>query len=161
MGSRGATVPASLGRVTLRSLALPGTRVSGGDATVVKVGIDLVEISKFRRIFDNRPDLLAAVFTEEELRYSRTKRPVHPHLAARFAAKEATLKALGTGFTSKLSWRDVEVIKEFSGAPRLVLHGTAAEVATSHGIATTSLSLSHSPSYAIAIVLLVNGGAPQ
>jgi len=125
------------------------------------VGIDLVEISKFRRVFQSRQALLASVFTEEELRYSRTKRPAHPHLAARFAAKEATLKALGTGLTAKLSWRDIEVVKEFSGAPRLVLHGTAEEIARSHGIVTSCLSLSHSVSYAIAIVLLVNGGAPQ
>lgn len=161
MGSSAALVPPPLGRVTLRSLALSGKGVSGGRAAALQVGIDLVEIAKFRRVFQNRPALLASVFTEEELRYSRAKRPVHPHLAARFAAKEAALKALGTGLTSKLSWRDIEVTKEFSGAPRLVLRGAAEEIARSQGVVASSLSLSHSASYAIAVVLFLGNGAPQ
>lgn len=159
MRSHAATVPPPLGRVTLRSLALPGGKASRGHTTSVQVGIDLVEISKFQRVFQGRPALLTSVFTEEELRYSRSKRPAHPHLAARFAAKEATLKALGTGLTAKLSWRDIEVIKDFSGAPRLVLRGAAEEIARSQGLVTSSLSLSHSVSYAIAIVLYLNDGA--
>jgi holo-[acyl-carrier protein] synthase len=127
----------------------------------MKVGIDLVEISKFRRVFQDRPALLASVFTEEELRYSRTKRPAHPHLAARFAAKEAVLKALGTGLRGALSWQAIEVGKELAGAPRLLLHGSAAAVAKSQGITAASLSLSHSINYAIAIVLFLCEDAPR
>jgi len=154
-------VPRHLGEVTLRSLALSGNGAGGGRSRAARVGIDLVEIAKFRRVFQDRPALLASVFTEEELRYGRTKRSPHPHLAARFAAKEAALKALGTGLTTKLSWRDVEVIKELSGAPRLVLRGAAEEIARSQGVVGSSLSLSHSAGYAIALVLLLNAGASR
>lgn len=161
MGARATLRPTPLGRVALRTLALPAKRASGGQKSAVQVGIDLVEIAKFRRVFGGRQALLTSVFTEEELRYSRTKRPAHPHLAARFAAKEATLKALGTGLGSRLSFRDIEVSKEFSGAPRLVLRGGALEMARARGVVASSLSLSHSVNYAIAIVLfLADGAAP-
>ena len=161
MASTLARVPRPLGQVTLRSLALPGNGASGGGPRAARVGIDLVEIAKFRRVFEDRPALLASVFTEEELRYGRTKRSPHPHLAARFAAKEAALKALGTGLTTKLSWKDFEVSKELSGAPRLVLHRAAEEMARSQGVVGSSLSLSHSASYAVAIVLFLNDGASR
>lgn len=153
--------PRHLGQVTLRSLTLPKNGAGRGRPMVARVGIDLVEIAKFRRVFQDRPALLASVFTGEELRYGRAKRSPDPHLAARFAAKEATLKALGTGLTTKLSWKDIEVIKELSGAPRLVLRGAAEEIAGSQGIISSSLSLSHSGSYAVAIVLFLNHGASR
>lgn len=147
-----------LGEVKLRRVCLPGRKAGRGAGTAVRLGIDLVEISKVRRLLESSPALVATVFTDEELRYCRTKRVAYPHLAARFAAKEAALKALGTGLTGKLAWTDIEVVKEFSGAPRLVLHGVAEEMAGARGIVASSLSLSHSSSYAIAMVLFVSDG---
>ncbi|MFQ5898662.1 MAG: holo-ACP synthase [Candidatus Methylomirabilia bacterium] len=160
MGSAG-TLPTPLGRLTLRTFSIPGRQEESRPSTRVRVGTDLVEIAKVRRVFEARPDLLASIFTEEELNYSRARRPMYPHLAARFAAKEATLKALGTGLTASLAWKDIEVTKELSGAPRLALHGAAAEIAGSQGLAGSSLSLSHSAHVAIAVVLLLNDGVAR
>lgn len=156
-----AALPRLLGRLTLRSFSIPGGHERNGPSTRVRVGTDLLEISKVRRVFEARPELLSSVFTEGELSYSRVRRPTYPHLAARFAAKEATLKALGTGLTASLAWKDIEVVKELSGAPRLALHRTAAEIAKSQGVVSSSLSLSHSVHFAIAVVLLLNDGTTR
>lgn len=156
-----ATIRKPLGRITLRSFSIPRAQEGSGAATTARVGTDLVEIAKVRRVFEGQPDFLASVFTEEELTYSRARRSMYPHLAARFAAKEATLKALGTGLTASLTWKDIEVTRELSGAPRIALHGAVAEIARSQGLLSSSLTLSHSVNFAIAVVLLMNNGTAR
>ena len=112
------------------------------------IGIDLIEIERLERAIERRPGLAERVFSEAELSYARThRRPGRP-LAARFAAKEAALKALGIG---GLRLHEVEVEGGGDSAPRLRLHGTVAEVAAREGL-SLSVSLTHSQEHAAAVV---------
>lgn len=125
----------------------------------LRTGIDLIEVSKVRRIFGNRDALQRAVFTQEELRYSLQRRCPFIHLAERFAVKEALFKALGTGLSGEADWRDVELQKEISGKPALRLSGKTVRVAQDKGVVGYSLSVSHTNDYAVALVLLVIHGS--
>jgi holo-[acyl-carrier protein] synthase len=118
-----------------------------------QIGVDLIAISRVRRVFEGRPALLATVFTEEELRYSTRQRRPFMHLAARFAAKEAALKALGTGLTGKLTWLDVETVHGRLAAPRLILRGEVSRLARAKGLHRCAVSLSHAGGYALAAVI--------
>jgi holo-[acyl-carrier protein] synthase len=115
--------------------------------------VDLVSISKIRRVFERRGSLLAEVFTEEELRYCGSQRYPFQHLAARYAAKEATVKALGTGKTSRMRWRDMEIVRNAWGEPHLVLRGEVARLAGAKDFHRCALSLTHAGDYAMAVVL--------
>ena len=93
------------------------------------------------------------VFTENEIVYCESRgRPRYQSYAARFAAKEAVMKALGTGWNRHVGWNDIEVLRERGHAPTIVLHGKAAEFACKRGIARIHISLSHTASLAIAYV---------
>ncbi len=120
-----------------------------------KIGVDLVEIGKLARVFGEKPALQERVFTPEELRYSRRKHYPFQHFAARFAAKEALFKALGSGLSGDLDWRDVEVRNERSGKPVLRLSGNTGIKANDLGVVDSFVSMSHTEQYAIALVLLV------
>jgi holo-[acyl-carrier protein] synthase len=111
------------------------------------IGIDLLEIGRLERALERRPRLAERVFTESELRYANERARPGRHLAARFAAKEAALKALGTG---SFALREIEVVE--GPPPRLELHGRAAASARERGVAL-SVSLSHSREMAVAVVL--------
>ena len=104
-----------------------------------------------------RPRLGARLFTDAELAYGRRHTDPAPSLAARFAAKEATMKALGVGLGS-FAFRDVEVVRADSGAPRLNLTGGAFDLATALGVLDWKLSLTHTASMAEAVVLAVGAG---
>jgi holo-[acyl-carrier protein] synthase len=115
------------------------------------IGIDIIEIDRVRQALQRRPRLAARLFTERERDYCDRRTDPAPHYAARFAAKEATAKALGRW----LRWHEVEVLNHDSGRPYISLSGEAAAIA---GVATGShllVSLSHSRDYAVACVLLV------
>jgi holo-[acyl-carrier protein] synthase len=120
----------------------------------VRVGVDLVDVAAFRARFDRRGDLLAGTFSEAELAYCRTQHRAWVHLAARFAAREATLKALGTGFAGAMCWQEVEVTRDPAGAPSLALHGAVAEAVARAGFTRSTVSLSHTETHAIAVVAL-------
>ena len=120
-----------------------------------KVGTDLVEVSRIENLLRENEALQQSVFTQEELRYSRRKHYPFQHFAARFAAKEAVFKALGSGLSGDLDWRDVEVRNERSGKPILRLSGTTAIKANDLGVVDSFVSMSHTEQYAIALVLLV------
>ena len=120
----------------------------------MKVGVDLVDVPAFGVRFDGRDDLLADTFSEAELEYCRRQKHPWTHLAARFAAREATLKALGSGWAGTMSWRDVEVTRDPAGAPSLALNGAAADAVAKAGLIRSALSLSHTESHAIAVVVL-------
>ena len=114
------------------------------------VGVDIIEIERVAatlRRFGER--FLERVYTPSETAYCRGRAP---QLAARFAAKEAVMKALGTG-TRGVGWREIEVVRAPSGAPSIRLHGKAAARAASIGIGELALSLSHSRAYAVASVV--------
>lgn len=118
-----------------------------------QLGLDLVPISRVRRVFEGKASLLAEVFTEEELRYCTGRRHPFQHLAARYAVKEAVFKGLGTGMTGEMRWRDVETIHGVWGEPELVLRGEVARLAEAKGLRQCALSLTHAGNYAMAAVL--------
>jgi holo-[acyl-carrier protein] synthase len=128
-------------------VSVAGDPGEGGRAEPVGgIGVDLVEIERVERALARRPRIAERVFWPAELAYARSRRRPGRHLAARFAAKEAAVKALGAG---PLGLRDIEVV---AGAPpRLRLHGRAAKVAGERGL-ELSVSLTHSRELAAAVV---------
>lgn len=118
---------------------------------IIGHGIDIVEIDRVMRMLDQHGDrFLERCFTEGERGFTAGRRRRDEHLAARFAAKEAALKALGTGWRSGIAWTDVEVVSLPSGQPTLRLHGQAQRTAEEMGITDWSLTLSHTATYAVA-----------
>jgi len=121
------------------------------------IGIDLAPIPRFREIVARWDDrFLRRVFTEGEIAYCRARRDPIPHFAARFAAKEATLKALGTGLAMGIAWREMEVRRERGGEPRMVLSGRCRAIAAARGGDRVLLSLTHDGDYAMAQAMLVS-----
>ncbi len=124
------------------------------------IGVDLVRISRMRVVIDRWQErFLRRVFTAQEIAYCRSRRDPVPHFAARFAAKEAGLKALGTGLTMGISWRELEVRRERGAAPRLVLSGRSREISLSRGGCRMLLALTHEGDYALAQAMLIDDGA--
>jgi phosphopantetheine--protein transferase-like protein len=120
---------------------------------VVGVGTDLVDLDRFRLAAERTPGILQRYFTEGERAYADRRRDPTERYAARFAAKEATLKALGVGLGA-CELAEIEVVRdEDSGAPALLLHGKAAALAAEKGVTRWHLSLSHTETAAHAIVL--------
>jgi holo-[acyl-carrier protein] synthase len=121
---------------------------------IVGTGVDLVRIERVRRLVERWQDrFLERVFTPEEVRYAFGRRDPAEHLAARFAAKEATLKALGTGLSMGVRWREMEVRRARGQRPTLALSGRTADLGAARGIRTLHLSLTHDGEYAMAQVL--------
>jgi holo-[acyl-carrier protein] synthase len=130
-------------------------------APALRHGIDVVQVERLRGVMERSPRFEEEVFTEGERAYCRRRPDPWPHFAARFAAKEATLKALKRGIFGEgvdRALREVEVVRE-EGAPRLVLHGATAKAAERAGFASPALSLSHDGGIAMASVVWVEGGA--
>jgi holo-[acyl-carrier protein] synthase len=128
---------------------------------VVGIGIDVVEIARIRRLMERWQDrFLRRVFTDEELAYSLGRHDPAQHLAARFAAKEATLKALGTGLSMGVRWREMEVRRARGQAPRLALAGRTAELGQTRGVRRLHVSLTHDAGLAVAQVLAEERSAP-
>jgi len=124
---------------------------------IVGIGVDVVEIGRLRGVVERQGErFLRRVFTRAEQEYCRSHRDPAPHLAVRFAAKEAVFKALGTGWAAGISWLQVEVRRANPGAPALLLEGEALNRCASLGVAKTHVSLSHSDEVAIAMVVLEN-----
>lgn len=120
-----------------------------------RVGVDLVDVAAFRERLEGREALLGEVFGEAELRYCRSQARPWTHLAARFAVKEAALKALGTGLTGAMRWQDVEVTRDEAGVPGVVFHGAVADMLARSGLRPGSVSLSHTRDHAVGVVLLL------
>ena len=113
-------------------------------------GVDIIEIPRIARVLERYGQrFLRRIYTPGEIEYCR-ERP--PNLAGRFAAKEATMKALGTGVRG-VAWKDIEVVRAPSGAPSIRLHGRAKARAERLGVLEISLSMSHSREYAVAFVV--------
>lgn len=113
-------------------------------------GVDIVELDRIARVLLRHPHrFLARVYTAAEIAHCRGR---VPELAARFAAKEATMKALGTGVRG-VSWRDIEVLPNRRGKPLLLLHGTAAARAARIGLDDADITLTHARDYAAAVVV--------
>jgi holo-[acyl-carrier protein] synthase len=125
---------------------------------IIGSGIDLIEIGRIQQSMDRYGNrFLDRVYTRAEQAYCNRKRKSAESFAARFAAKEAGAKALGTGISFGVSWLEIEVVREPGGRPNLQFHGRAAQIAARLGVARAALSITHTDSLAMASVLLENG----
>jgi holo-[acyl-carrier protein] synthase len=120
--------------------------------SVLGVGTDLVDLERFRLVLRRTPSIVDRLFTEGEKRYADARRDPTERYGARFAAKEAVLKAMGLGLGS-VGFREIEVVRAESGAPSVVLHGRAARAARERGVAGWLLSISHTATTAHAIAM--------
>jgi holo-[acyl-carrier protein] synthase len=122
---------------------------------VAGIGTDIARVDRFRRILDDgKHGVIDRIFTDGERLYALAKKDPAPHLAARFAAKEAFLKALGLGLREGITWHDMDVERDQLGRPSLKLTGRAAAIFDSRGLTCTHLSYSHDGDYALAMVIL-------
>jgi holo-[acyl-carrier protein] synthase len=122
---------------------------------IVGSGIDLTEIGRIQRSLDRYgARFLARVYTSAEQAYCTRKRRPAESFAARFAAKEAAAKALGTGMSRGVSWREIEVERQPGSRPTLRFHGRAAQRAATMGVVRSALSLTHTTGFAMASVIL-------
>jgi holo-[acyl-carrier protein] synthase len=123
---------------------------------IVGLGVDLVEIARVRRLIEARGErAIARLFTEGERAYAHYRVDPAPHLAARIAAKEAALKALsGNDLARAIGWRELEVFARDDGGPVLRLHGRAERRATELGVSRILVTISHTDTVAVAVVVL-------
>jgi holo-[acyl-carrier protein] synthase len=122
---------------------------------IVGMGTDLAEVDRIQRSFVRYGDrFLSRVYTPREIAYSMRKHNYAERLAGRFAAKEAGMKAVGTGWRRGVGWQDFEVVNEPGGRPTLHLSGVAAQVARELGSRRVSLSITHTATLAMAVVIL-------
>ena len=122
---------------------------------IVGTGIDIAEVPRIAEALARFGDrFLHRIFTDSEITYCDSKANRVERYAARYAAKEAAMKALGTGWCHGVRWRDIEVRRQPGGRPTIALHGKAAEIAAKLGAAHVALSLSHTAEQAIAQVIL-------
>ena len=125
---------------------------------IVGSGIDLVEIERIQHSVDRYGSrFLDRVYTAAEQAYCQRKRKAAESFAARFAAKEAGAKALGTGISYGVSWLEIEVVREPSGRPTIAFHGRAGRIAAHLGVARAALSITHTATLAMASVVLEDG----
>ena len=122
---------------------------------IIGLGTDLIEIARIERSIARFGDhFLRRVFTAGEIAYCTRKKQSAESYASRFAAKEAAAKALGTGISFGVSWREIEVTRKPGRRPEIQFHGRAADIAASLGVTRVSLSLTHSRELAVAVVAL-------
>ena len=118
---------------------------------IIGIGTDIIECLRIAQMIERHGELfIRRVYTEHEIEYCSTKKASTQHYAGRWAAKEAVLKALGTGWRRGISWRDIEVRNKPGGAPTIALCGGAREVFEESGIRTMHISISHCRSHATA-----------
>jgi holo-[acyl-carrier protein] synthase len=124
--------------------------------TVLGIGTDIVECLRVAQMIERHGEIfLTRVFTPYEIEYCSARKAATQHYAGRFAAKEAVLKALGTGWTRGIHWRDIEVRNELGGKPRIALAGGARDLCAKMGIAEMHISISHCRTHATAYALAV------
>lgn len=126
---------------------------------IVGIGTDIIECLRIAQMIERHGELfIRRVYTDGEIAYCSTKKAATQHYAGRWAAKEAVLKALGTGWVQGISWRDVEVRNRPGGAPTIALCGGAREVFERSGITQMHISISHCRSHAIAYAIAEGEG---
>ena len=123
---------------------------------IIGIGTDITECLRIARMIERHGELfINRVYTPEEIRYCQSRKQATQHFTGRWAAKEAVLKALGTGWRRGISWRDVEVRNEPGGKPSVALRGGAKEVAAQLGITDVLVTISHCRSHATATAIAV------
>ena len=122
---------------------------------IVGLGIDVAEVERIREAIERHGQrFIERIFTAREIAYVERKANRYERYAARFAAKEAAMKAIGTGWKRGVRWQEFEVTNLASGRPTLQFHGTAAQIADSLGVRNISLSITHTAAEGVAIVIL-------
>lgn len=121
---------------------------------IVGIGCDIIEVARIKRAIERSEHFVTKLFTPAEISYCSAKADPAQSYAARFAAKEAVMKALGTGWDGKVNWLDIEIRSNELGNPFLVLSGGAKELADHKGVSNIQLSLSHEKAYALGYVLM-------
>ncbi|MBD3922201.1 holo-ACP synthase [Paenibacillus sp. PR3] len=122
----------------------------------IKTGIDMVSVSKIKKVIVENPDFIDEIFTPLEQSYSLNKKRCYEHFAARFAAKEAFVKAIGTGIGKGIHLKSIEVSNDFiTGKPHVSIYGQTKEFTKSLGVFSMDISLSHTDDLAIAQVVLL------
>jgi holo-[acyl-carrier protein] synthase len=133
----------------------PASPLRYPDNVIVGSGVDLCEVPRIENaIARHGQRFIERIFTEREIAYAESKANRYERYAARFAAKEAGMKALGTGWRGGIRWRDFEVANLSSGRPTLRFYGKAAEIAEKLGVRGVALSLTHTAAQALAMVIL-------
>jgi len=123
--------------------------------SVLGVGVDIVECSRIRHSLERFGErFLHRVFTAGEIEYCQAMKYPARHFAARFAAKESVSKAFGTGIGKAMGWRDIDIRREGSGQPFVVLEGGAQKLAAERGVSAVWVSLSHTDHHAVATVVI-------
>ena len=123
---------------------------------ILGLGFDATDIPRVRDVFQRYGErFIRRILTDGEIAYCTRRRDPVPHIAGRFAAKEATMKALGTGHSRGVLWKDIEVVRH-GGPPKLLLHGGAERRAASMGVQSSLLTITHSEALAMAQVLLLS-----
>jgi len=126
---------------------------------IAGVGIDIVEISQLKNAVCRwRNSFLKRIFTDNEINYSQARKFSYQHLAARFAAKEAVLKAIGDASIRRIEWRNVEVLNDEFGKPTIRLSGEAKKIKEKKDISDIIISMSHTRNYAVASAILIKNG---
>jgi holo-[acyl-carrier protein] synthase len=121
---------------------------------VIGIGTDITECLRIARMVERHGELfINRVYTAEEIRYCRNHKQTTEHFAGRWAAKEAVLKALGTGWRRGISWRDVEIINEPGGKPNVSVHGGAKQAVEELGITKLLITISHCHTHATAFAI--------
>jgi len=118
---------------------------------LISIGTDIIECVRIAQLIEKHGEVfLQRVFTQKEILYCSSRKAATQHYAGRWAAKEAVLKVLGTGWAKGIQWTDVEIVNEVSGAPMITLAGKAADVARELGISEVMITISHCRAYATA-----------
>lgn len=126
---------------------------------VLGSGVDIIEVNRVREAIEKWGEsFLRKVFTDKEIKYSKKRRFAYQHLAARFATKEAVLKAFGGGWTRTLPLKDVEIINDKNGKPEIKLYGEAKNIYRKRKMGKIEVSLSHTKEYAVANAILLKKG---
>jgi holo-[acyl-carrier protein] synthase len=124
---------------------------------IIGTGVDIAEVPRIRKSIERFGDrFLQRIFTAGEIRYCERKANRYERYAARFAAKEAGMKALGTGWSRGVRWRDIEVVRPPGQRPTIQFHGEAAAIAARLGTKNVALSITHTSEQALANVILEN-----
>jgi holo-[acyl-carrier protein] synthase len=117
------------------------------------IGTDITEVSRIKKLAETHADFISRIFTAREIKYCEGKKNKYQHFAARFAAKESVMKAVGRGWLQGINWTDIEVINHASGEPCINASGTLKTLMEEKHITSFSVSLSHCKEYAIAAVI--------
>lgn len=129
---------------------------------IVGIGTDIVECLRIAQMIDRHGELFVnRVYTPAEIRYCQSRKQATQHFAGRWAAKEAILKALGTGWRRGISWRDMEVRNDEQGRPQVALRGAVRDLVEQLGVREILVSISHCRSHAMAYALALGSDAQQ